>query len=109
MAALVVSFGDAVLPHPRGEYDEMNDFVPSAALAAWDREGRADLRKLLQDYRGRSCSLSLNDSHYVSPAATLEGTLMDVDDEWMLMETTDDKGRRKRIVIRFDEVSCIKE
>ena len=70
---------------------------------------RADLRKLLQDYRGRSCSLSLNDSHYVSPAATLEGTLMDVDDEWMLMETTDDKGRRKRIVIRFDEVSCIKE
>ena len=28
MAALVVSFGDAVLPHPRGEYDEMNDFVP---------------------------------------------------------------------------------
>ena len=32
---------------------------------------RADLRKLLQDYRGRSCSLSLNDSHYVSPAATL--------------------------------------
>lgn len=70
---------------------------------------RADLRKLLQDYRGRSCSLSLNDSHYVSPAATLEGTLVDVDDEWMLMETTDDKGRRKRIVIRFDEVSCIKE
>lgn len=70
---------------------------------------RADLRKLLQDYRGRSCSLSLNDSHYVSPAATLEGTLVDVDDEWMLMETTDGKGRRKRIVIRFDEVSCIKE
>ena len=70
---------------------------------------RADLRKLLQDYRGRSCSLSLNDSHYVSPAATLEGTLVDVDDEWMLMETTDDKGRRKRSVIRFDEVSSIKE
>ena len=39
----------------------------------------------------------------------LAGTVVDVDDEWVLMEALDKKGHRRLIAMRLDQVAGINE
>lgn len=85
-------------------------------LALPEVEGRRQegLRDLLRERVGTSCTLNLADAHAVvnelsGSVMELAGTVVDVDDEWVLMEASDKKGRRRRIAMRLDQVAGINE
>ncbi len=85
-------------------------------LARPEAEGRRQegLRDLLRERVGTSCTLNLADAHAVvnelgGSVMELAGTVVDVDDEWVLMEASDKKGRRRLIAMRLDQVAGINE
>ena len=84
-------------------------------LAHPEAEGRRQegLRDLLSERVGSACTLDLVEVHgFISDfggLASLAGTVVDVDDEWVLVEATDKKGRRRLVAMRLDQGAGIKE
>lgn len=85
-------------------------------LARPEAEGRRQkgLRDLLRERVGTPCTLNLADAHAVvnelgGNVVELAGTVVDVDDDWVLMEALDKKGHRRLIAMRLDQVTGINE
>ena len=76
---------------------------------------KRDLRKLMDDARpremelgrmlreriGSSCELVLSEAGVTAGGMRLAGTVLDVDDEWVLMERPDKKGVTQLKVLRI--------
>lgn len=85
-------------------------------LAQPEAEGRRKegLRDLLRERVGMPCRLCLAEAHSTPSALggnvmELAGTVVDVDDEWVLVEIVDKKGSRRLVAMRLDQVAGISE
>ncbi len=85
-------------------------------LAQPEAEGRRQegLRDLLRERVGMSCRLCLSEAHSTPSALSgsvmeLVGRVVDVDDEWVLVEASDKKGCRRLVAMRLDQVAGISE
>lgn len=72
-------------------------------------EAKLDYKALLPQYLKKNCSITLKKPLVTLDAMySIEGVLLDLDDEWLLLETL---TKRKKIVrmLRIDNVQGIKE
>lgn len=71
-------------------------------------EDRCSFRKLLPDYRGKTCEITVKEPLMIDIMFSVRGILVDLDDEWVMVETQDKKKKSIKI-FRVDNVSGIKE
>lgn len=70
---------------------------------------RVELLELLKARKGSSCAISLNEVHYVANKASLEGELVDIDDDWVLVRATGKKGATQLVAVRLENVEGLDE
>lgn len=71
------------------------------------RPRQAELGRMLRERIGSSCELVLSEAGVTAGGIRLAGTVLDVDDEWVLMECADRKGITQRKVLRISLVECV--
>lgn len=67
----------------------------------------AELGLMLRERIGSTCELVLSEAGVTAGGMRLAGTVLDVDDEWVLMECADKKGIIQRKVLRISLVEGI--
>lgn len=92
---------------------------------AWNMPTKAEIRRLLSGVGeegrphgwrsaiegrvGAPCTLTLTEPLYAcGTSGELAGTVIDVDDEWVLLEVSDKKGTRQ-VAVRLDMIKGIEE
>ena len=66
-----------------------------------------ELGRMLRERIGSSCELVLSEAGVTAGGIRLSGTVLDVDDEWVLMECADKKGIIQRKVLRISLVEGV--
>ena len=79
-------------------------------LAAREGAASSGLRDQLKGRRGVSCKLMLDDANTAVGSSVLDGTVVDVDDEWVLVERPFKQGDGTQLVaVRLESISGIEE
>ena len=79
-------------------------------LAAREGAPSSGLREQLKQRQGASCKLMLDDANAAVGSAVLDGTIVDVDDEWVLVERPLKQGDGAQLVaVRLEDISSIEE
>ncbi|MCF2621173.1 hypothetical protein [Collinsella tanakaei] len=79
-------------------------------LAAREGALSSGLREQLKRRRGTSCKLMLDEANPAVGSAVLDGTVVDVDDEWVLVERPFKQGDGTQFVaVRLEGISSIEE
>lgn len=65
-------------------------------------------RRILSDYQGKTCKITLKEPLMIDIMFSVRGILVDLDDEWVMVETQDKKKKSIKI-FRIDNVSGIEE
>lgn len=78
-------------------------------LASPDGEARRaqGLKTELAAKKGEMCTLDLVDMSIIGLAAAT-GTIVDIDDEWVLVEMEGKKGARKLVALRLSDVKGLR-
>ena len=71
------------------------------------RPREVELGRMLRERIGSSCELVLSEAGITAGGMRLAGTVLDVDDEWVLMECADKKGITQRKVLRISLVEGV--
>ena len=67
-------------------------------------------RSAIEGRMGASCKLTLTEPLYAwGTPGELSGTVLDVDDEWVLVEVPDKKGAPQRVAVRLEQIKGIEE
>lgn len=73
-----------------------------------NRKPNRSFRKILPEYRGKTCEILLKEPLMVDILFSIKGILVDVDEEWVMVETREKKKKVTKI-FRVDNVSGINE
>ena len=68
-----------------------------------------EMRSLLEARKGTVCALVLAEASTAAGGTRLTGTLVDVDDEWVLVEAEQKKGGTRSVALRLDRVQGLEE
>lgn len=75
-----------------------------------DQQSRTgEMRSLLEARKGTACTLVLAEASTAAGGTRLDGTLVDVDDEWVLVEAEQKKGGTRSVALRLDRVQGLEE
>ena len=75
-----------------------------------DQQSRTnEMRSLLEARKGTACTLVLAEASTAAGGTKLVGTLVDVDDEWVLVEAEQKKGGTRSVALRLDRVQGLEE
>ena len=80
-------------------------------LSGEDKKEKLKLsfEKILPDYVGKRCEIYVNDSMVsINIVISVTGVLVDMDDEWLMMEV-ENKKKKVQKIFRIDNVKSIKE
>ena len=71
--------------------------------------GPGSWRASLEQRKGASCTLMLDEAMSVAKGIEVSGMILDVDDEWVLMETVDKKAGVRHVALRLELIRSIEE
>lgn len=70
---------------------------------------RSGLKPRLEKLKGHPCTLILEELHTVVTSTEVACTVVDVDDEWVLIDAAAAKGKRVRAALKLDDIKGVNE
>lgn len=71
------------------------------------QEGGMKMSKVIAGLVGKKCVIRSGESMSLTGEAKITGCVLETDDEWMKVLSTDKKGKTKTLIMKIDEIQGI--